>query len=1179
MKNKLLFTLLTFVTLCTLPGVNYGQVINLGSAKNFVLFTTVGAITNTGITHLTGHVGSNVGSSTNFGNVDGVMNDQNGASAAAGADLLTAYGDLSATIPTLFPGTLLGNGITLTPGVYSSPAPTVLSLTLNLDAQGNSDAVFIFKIGGAFSASANAKVKLLNGAKACNVYWVVEGLVSMASGTTMRGTVIANNAAITMSAGDTLEGRALSINGAISVTNLFAYTPVGCGSPTLTGPANPALGTTECFSLFTGIGALTIAGPTYANGDIGTNSGLTTGFNPLFITGAIHPIPDGVTSQCGTDFTNAYNNMNLLPHDIQLLYPAQFGNNLTLTPHTYWMNGAVTFTDSLYLNAMGNANAVFVIKVNGAFATSVGSKVILINGAQAKNVYWKIDGVVNILDNSVFCGTILAQGAINLFTNVTLNGRALTGVGEFNTYSITVNMSTSCAPFTMTEPMNQTACIGSSASFSVTATGIGLNYQWRKGNVNLVNGGSISGANSNSLTINPVSALDAATNYNVIITGDFLPADTSNNASLIINAAPSITTQPTNQTACAGNNATFTVVASGSGLTYQWRKGLVNIGGETNATLTLTNVTALDVAANYNVVVSGTCLPNATSNNVSLTLTTAPTITTQPTDETACLGGNATFTVIANGSGLTYQWRTGLIDILGETNASLTITNATALDEATNYNVVVSGTCLPTATSNDVSLTLTTAPSITTQPTNETVCAGDDVTFTVVTSGSGISYQWREGTTNILGETNASFTINNVTTADAATNYNVVVIGACAPNDTSVNFSLTLTPAPIVTTQPINQTICEGSDAIFTVIASGSGLTYQWRKGTVNITGETTPSLTINNVTTADVATNYNVIVSGTCTTNDTSDFAALTIQTAPVITTQATNQTICAGDDVTFSVVANGTSLNYQWRNGTTAITGATTSTLTINNATTADASTSYNVIVSGTCAPNDTSDFITLVVNTCSVDLSVVKTSSSLVPSVGTTVQFTIVVTNNSTQYATNVSVDETLQSGFSYVSSTTSTGTFNSTTGIWTIGNLASGASETMTITVAVVTGGIYTNTAIVSATEPDLETANNSSTVVLTPIDFHIPDGFSPNGDGINDLFVIRGISGYPTNEITIFNRWGTKVFDAAPYTNNWDGKSTATLNVGNDVLPVGTYFYILDLGNGSDVIKGTIYLNK
>jgi uncharacterized repeat protein (TIGR01451 family) len=366
---------------------------------------------------------------------------------------------------------------------------------------------------------------------------------------------------------------------------------------------------------------------------------------------------------------------------------------------------------------------------------------------------------------------------------------------------------------------------------------------------------------------------------------------------------------------------------------------------------------------------------------------------------------------------------------------------------------------LPTATSNDVSLTLTTAPSITTQPTNETVCAGDDVTFTVVTSGSGISYQWREGTTNILGETNASFTINNVTTADAATNYNVVVIGACAPNDTSNFASLTLIAAPSIVTQATNQTVCPGDNVTFTVVSAGAGLTYQWRKGLVNIVGETNASLTINNVSAADVATNYNVIVSGTCAPAITSTNVSLSLTAAPTISTQATNQTICVGDDVTFTVIATGTGLNYQWRNGNVNIAGATTSTLTITNATTADASTNYNVIVTGTCNLTDTSNAITLVVNTCSLDLGVVKTSSSLVPSVGTTVQFTIVVTNNSTQTATNVSVDESLQSGFSYVSSTTSTGTYNSTTGIWTIGNLASGASETMIITVAVVTGGTY------------------------------------------------------------------------------------------------------------------------
>ena len=64
----------------------------------------------------------------------------------------------------------------------------------------------------------------------------------MASGTTMRGTIIANNAAINMNTGDTLEGRALSTTGAVTVDGVLAYTPIGCGSPVLTGPTAPMLG-------------------------------------------------------------------------------------------------------------------------------------------------------------------------------------------------------------------------------------------------------------------------------------------------------------------------------------------------------------------------------------------------------------------------------------------------------------------------------------------------------------------------------------------------------------------------------------------------------------------------------------------------------------------------------------------------------------------------------------------------------------------------------------------------------------------------------------------------------------------------------------------------------------------------------------------------------------------------
>ena len=90
---------------------------------------------------------------------------------------------------------------------------------------------------------------------------------------------------------------------------------------------------------------------------------------------------------------------------------------------------------------------------------------------------------------------------------------------------------------------------------------------------------------------------------------------------------------------------------------------------------------------------------------------------------------------------------------------------------------------------------------------------------------------------------------------------------------------------------------------------------------------------------------------------------------------------------------------------------------------------------------------------------------------------------------------------------------------------------------------------------------------------------IPDGFSPNGDGVNDVFNIRGLKAYPDNELLIFNRWGDKVFEAKPYGNDWDGASKFGIIPGNEKLPIGTYFYILDLGNKGKKMKGYIYLNR
>lgn len=161
------------------------QTPTLGSAANFVLFTSVGAITNTGISQVTGKVGSNVGASTGFGNVNGKMETQNAATVACSTDVVLTYNQLVSATTTSTLSTSLG-GDTLLAGVYATIGATTLNNTLTLNAQGNANAVFIFKIEGTFSALVNAKVRLMNGALACNVFWKTEGLTSFATGSTLQ---------------------------------------------------------------------------------------------------------------------------------------------------------------------------------------------------------------------------------------------------------------------------------------------------------------------------------------------------------------------------------------------------------------------------------------------------------------------------------------------------------------------------------------------------------------------------------------------------------------------------------------------------------------------------------------------------------------------------------------------------------------------------------------------------------------------------------------------------------------------------------------------------------------------------------------------------------------------------------------------------------------------------------
>ncbi|BBE17675.1 cadherin domain protein [Aquipluma nitroreducens] len=104
------------------------------------------------------------------------------------------------------------------------------------------------------------------------------------------------------------------------------------------------------------------------------------------------------------------------------------------------------------------------------------------------------------------------------------------------------------------------------------------------------------------------------------------------------------------------------------------------------------------------------------------------------------------------------------------------------------------------------------------------------------------------------------------------------------------------------------------------------------------------------------------------------------------------------------------------------------------------------------------------------------------------------------------------------------------------------------------------------------------------VLVSDAPFFIPEAFSPNGDGINDKFEIKGIAKYKTVQIEIFNRWGNVVYRSDNYGEGqgksgfWDGKAGQGVRVGSGSVPTGTYFYVLKL-DGKEKINGAIYLDR
>jgi len=799
MNNKLL-SILTGITLFLTPGVAFGQTTpTLGTVANFVLFTTAGAMTNSGVphlTHLTGNVGSNLAASiSGFGNVDGQMHDFDVASGNCATDLLSLYGQLNGATPTATIASTIGGGATLTEGVYHILAATTLGGNLNLDAGGNPNALFIFQIDGPLAVSTLSKVNLVNGALACNVFWKVDGMVSMASGATMRGNIVAYNAAISMGALDTLEGRALSINGAVTVSEIMAYMPIGCGSTILTGPIAPTFVASGIFGVFSSSGAVSSTPTTYVYGDVGSNSTITTGFIPSNVSGTIHTSPDAATGAAAGDLTNVYNYLNTLPADIDLTDPSNFGFNLVLTPHTYLMVPATFLNDTVFLNAEGDDNAVFVIRINGAFTTTTSSYVKLLNGAQAKNVYWLINGAVHIFDNSVFNGTIVSAGAITTNTGDSLNGRALTING-----AVAINGSDiGQIPIGCAAPAiegSRIVCPGGTTTVTDSTAG----GTWTSSNISTATIGSSTGVVTG--IVPGTSTIEYITSTGCTIT-----------TTVTVNTAPNAINGP--DSVCTGSSVTFSDSAAG-GTWSSSNSTLATVGSSSG----IVNGIATGVPT-ITYSISTSCFATKTVSVKSSTGTGRITGAS-----TGCVG--TSFPVADTTTGGTWTSSNRLVATIG--SGTGIVTGVSAGTSVISYSV--NNTCGMALATKTITITTTATAGTITGPA--AMCVASDTTFISSLSGG----TWTSGNPSVASIGSITGVAAGASAGTAMITYTLT--SSCGTAMSTTTVSVTAPPMAGIISGP--SSVCAGAAIVLTDPATGG--IWSSSNNSASVIGGTTTGIT-----------------------------------------------------------------------------------------------------------------------------------------------------------------------------------------------------------------------------------------------------------------------------------------------------------------------------------------------
>ncbi|QNK64746.1 DUF11 domain-containing protein [Pedobacter sp. PAMC26386] len=658
--------------------------------------------------------------------------------------------------------------------------------------------------------------------------------------------------------------------------------------------------------------------------------------------------------------------------------------------------------------------------------------------------------------------------------------------------------------------------------------------------------GTLANAATSTLTITATVNATGPYSNTATITGTENDPTTGNNTSTIT-PLPTPTTDRSvvktvnNSTPAVGSNVIFTLVATNNGpstgtgivvtdllpagytyvsstppvgTTYTNVTGLWTIGTLSSAaTSTLTITAKVNATGPYGntATITGTENDPTPGNNTS-TSTPVPTPTTDRSvvktvnNSTPAVGSNVVFTLLATNNGpsagtgitvtdllpagytyvsstppvgTTYNNVTGLWTIGSLANTATSTLTITATVNATGpygNTATITGTENDPIPGNNTSTTTptptpTTDRSVVKTVNNSTPAVGSNVVFTLLVTNNGPSAGTGIIVTDLLP---AGYTYVS-STPPAGTTYNNVTglwtIGTLANAATS---TLTIT-ATVNATGPYGNT------------ATITGTENDPTPG--NNTSTTTPTPTpttdrsvVKTVNNATPAVGSNVVFTLVATNNGPSTGTGITVTDL-----LPAGYTYVSSNPSAGTTYTSGTGL---WTIGT--LTNGTSSTLTITATVNAAGPYGNTATITGTendpTPGNNTSTSTPVPVPT--TNLSILKTVDNPIPYVGNTVTFTLAAANAGPSNATGVVVNDLLPSGYTYISSVPSTGTYSSGSGIWTIGNLNNGANASLTITATVNATGAYSNSATISGGQNDPIPANNTSSVITTPINVQL-----------------------------------------------------------------------------------------